>query len=169
MMHIPPYYKKPKWQAFFLGVLAGGIIGYIVFLYMFGEHTERWIEENLTLRQDLRQLENDYELIKEETDDLNKQNEQRLNIRDVEIEFVNIEQMRLDRFTSLRLTALVEDEISTVIGRNIESVGEQHELLIRTIENKNFRVNDINYQVKVTLLVIGPTLDISLEIKVQTS
>ncbi|MGP4071264.1 sporulation membrane protein YtrI [Piscibacillus sp. B03] len=165
-MHIPPYYKKPKWQAFFIGVIAGTMVGYLFFLYIYGEHTERWIEENLTLRQELKDLEQDYELLKKDTDD---QSDQLLRIKDVEIELVNVDQLKLDRFTTLRLTALIEDEIGAVVGNQIESVGEQRDLLVRTIENKSFKVNQINYQVKVVYLTIGPTLDVALEIRIQSS
>ncbi|MFD2639858.1 sporulation membrane protein YtrI [Piscibacillus salipiscarius] len=169
MMHIPPYYKKPKWQAFFVGIIVGTMVGYLFFLYIYGEHTERWIEENLTLRKELRNLEQDYELLKKDTDDLSKQSEQLLRIKDVEIELLNIDQLKLDRFTTLRLTALIEDEIGAVVGNNISSVSEQRDLLVRTIENKTFKVNQIQYQVKVIYLTIGPTLDVSLEISIQSS
>lgn len=142
------------------------MVGYLFFLYIYGEHTERWIEENLTLRQELKDLEQDYELLKKDTDD---QSDQLLRIKDVEIELVNVEQLKLDRFTTLRLTALIEDEIGAVVGNQIESVGEQRDLLVRTIENKSFKVNQINYQVKVVYLTIGPTLDVALEIRIQSS
>ncbi|WP_143063825.1 sporulation membrane protein YtrI [Piscibacillus halophilus] len=165
-MHIPPYYKRPKWQAFFIGVIVGTMVGYLFFLYIYGEHTERWIEENLTLRQELKDLENDFELLKKDSDD---QSEQLLRIQDVEIELSNTEQVKLDRFTTIRLTSLIEDEIGEVVGDHIESVNEQRDLLIRTIENKNFRVNQIQYQVKVVFLSIGPTLDVTLEVRVQSS
>ena len=55
-MHIPPYYKKRTWQSFFLGVLAGVIVGYIFFLFVYGKHTERWIEENMEIRTELKQV-----------------------------------------------------------------------------------------------------------------
>ncbi|GEL76860.1 sporulation membrane protein YtrI [Tenuibacillus multivorans] len=168
-MHIPPYYKRPSWQAFFIGILVGVVIGYLFFLYVYGEHTERWIEENLTLRQEIKELEQDVELLRQDKDDINMERERRLTIQDVEVEFTNIEDLNLDRFTVIRLTDLVEDEVGTVAGRNIESVSDQRELLIRTIENKTFRVNDIQYQVKVDQLIIGPTLTVTLEISLQGS
>ncbi len=49
-MHIPPYYKRPSFQRFFAGICIGTIIGYLIFIYMFGELQEKWIEENLALR-----------------------------------------------------------------------------------------------------------------------
>ncbi|WP_134338495.1 sporulation membrane protein YtrI [Filobacillus milosensis] len=168
-MHIPPYYKKPSWQAFFIGVLVGVVIGYLFFLYLYGEHTERWIEENLTLEKELKEVNKEYELLKKDTDQLSEENQKKLTIQDVEVKLLNAKQLKLDRFTTLHLTDLIEDEIGTVMGQNIESVHGQRELLKRTLENKIFKVNNITYNVEIVELTIYTTLYVSVNIKIQSS
>ncbi|PKR79277.1 hypothetical protein CEY16_05925 [Halalkalibacillus sediminis] len=163
-MHFPPYYKKKTWQAFFIGIFAGTIIGYMIFIYMYGVHTERWIEENLTLRNELSEVQNENELLKQDKDDLSEENEKKFTIQKVEIEWLNATELKLDRITLLRLNEKVQAQVQPVIGRSIQSVHDQKELLIRTIENKTYPLNDINYQMEVVHMTLSTTMTISLNI-----
>ncbi|WP_188206412.1 sporulation membrane protein YtrI [Alkalibacillus aidingensis] len=168
-MHIPPFYKKTTWQAFYIGILTGVVIGYLFFLYVYGQHTERWIEENLTLRNELNQVQQENELLKQDKDDLNKANEQRLTVQDIEIEWENADDLDLDRFTMHELNERVQDELQTVMGRNIESISEQRDFLIRSVENKVYNVRDIDYELEVHHITISPTLIISFVIHVSST
>src|SRR5690625_83853 len=163
-MHIPPYYKQRKWQFFFVGTAVGAVIGYLSFLYVYGEHTERWIEENLALRNELREVQKTNELLLQDQDDMSKESQRRMQVQQIEIEWLNIEDVKIDRFTIYHLNNLVEDELNPIIGSQVEDVAEQRELVIRAIENKVYQVNQINYSVKVVYLTIAPKLIISLEI-----
>ncbi|GAA0456235.1 sporulation membrane protein YtrI [Alkalibacillus silvisoli] len=162
-MHIPPFYKKTKWQAFFIGILTGVVIGYMFFLYVYGQHTERWIEDNLAIRNELNQVQQENELLKQDKDDLNRANERRLTIQDIELEWSNSDEIDLDRFTLHELNENVLQELQTIMGRNIESVSEQRELLMRTIENKVYDIRDIQYELEVRHITISPTLIITID------
>ncbi|MET3682635.1 gas vesicle protein [Alkalibacillus flavidus] len=168
-MHIPPYYKKPTWQTFFIGVLTGVVVGYIFFLYVYGEHTERWIEDNLTIRQELQQIKQENKLLKDDQHDLSQQTEQRLTIQETDIEWTNAEQLDLDRFTTHELEEQLQAQLESIIGQNIESLSEQRTLLIQTIENKVFNIRDVKYQLTVRHMTIAPTLIMSLEIDLTSS
>lgn len=87
-----------------------------------------------------------------------------MQVQQIEIEWLNIEDVKIDRFTIYHLNNLVEDELNPIIGSQVEDVAEQRELVIRAIENKAYQVNQINYSVKVVYLTIAPKLIISLEI-----
>ncbi|WP_017186302.1 sporulation membrane protein YtrI [Alkalibacillus haloalkaliphilus] len=168
-MHIPPFYKKTTWQAFFIGILTGVVIGYMFFLYVYGQHTERWIEENLTLRNELNQVKQENELLKQDKDDLNRANEERLTIQDIELDWHNADELDLDRFTLHELNENVLQELQTVMGRNIQSVSDQRELLIRTIENKLYNIRDIRYQLEVHHITISTTLIITVKVHITSS
>lgn len=165
MMHIPPYYKKRTWQFFFIGIIVGVVIGYLFFLYVYGEHTERWIEENLALRDQLNETQKAYDLLKKDQDSISQESEKKLTIQQTQIEWLNVNEERIDRFTLYHLSQLVEEELNSVIGRNILSVAEQRDILIRAIENKQYKVNQLNYSIKVIYLTISTNLTISLEVK----
>nr|WP_289036848.1 sporulation membrane protein YtrI [uncultured Allobacillus sp.] len=167
-MHIPPYYKKRTWQSFFLGVLAGVIIGYLFFLFVYGKHTERWIEENMEIRTELKQVKQENDLLKQDKENLNEKHEEKLTIQSFEINLSNAKDLELDRFTEYELIEKIEDELNPVIGRNIASVSEQRDLLIRTIENQTYHVRDINYSVKISHLTVAPILVVTVEVTVET-
>ncbi|MFC0015643.1 MULTISPECIES: sporulation membrane protein YtrI [Allobacillus] len=167
-MHIPPYYKKRTWQSFFLGVLAGVIIGYLFFLFVYGKHTERWIEENMEIRTELKQVKQENDLLKQDKENLNEEHEEKLTIQSFEINLSNAKDLELDRFTEYELIEKIEDELNPVIGRNIASVSEQRDLLIRTIENQTYHVRDINYSVKISHLTVAPILVVTVEVTVET-
>ena len=61
----------------------------------------------------------------------------------------------------------VRDNISDVITKDIESVYRTKDLLKRTIENKEYTINDKKYTAKVTELTIYTRL--SVEIKISFS
>ncbi|MDQ0160183.1 sporulation membrane protein YtrI [Alkalibacillus salilacus] len=168
-MHIPPYYKKASWQTFLIGVLTGVVIGYIFFLFVYGQHTERWIEENLSIRNELHELEQENELLKSDQSDLNEEAEQRVTVQKIEISWTNAEKLDLDRFTTHELKEILLDELESVVGQNIISLSEQRTLLLRTIENKTFNIRDVDYQLAVRHMTIGPTLILSIEVKIASS
>lgn len=167
-MHIPPYYKKRSFQSFFLGVLTGVVIGYLFFLFVYGEHTERWIEENMEVRDELQKISQENDLLKQDKEHLSEENEERISVQSIEVELENAKQLDLDRFTEYELTDLVIQELNTIVGRNISSVSEQRDLLVRTIEHKTYTVRNINYSLEVTHLTISPILLITVEIHLET-
>ncbi|MBO8156468.1 MAG: hypothetical protein H0Z32_08420 [Bacillaceae bacterium] len=168
-MHIPAYYKKREVQYFFAGAVIGGIIAYIIFLYMYGSQTERWIEENVQLHSRINDLERENQTLTKDKANLKNKNEQILTIQTIDVELINAEQLKLDRFVIYQLTEAVKNELSSLIGKSIQSVSENQALIYATIENKTFKVDDFAYEAKVSSLTISRTLHAKIKISISKS
>ncbi|MCP8617107.1 sporulation membrane protein YtrI [Salirhabdus salicampi] len=162
-MNFPPYYKERSFQLFFIGVLTGGVIAYILFLYMYGSLTERWIEENLELRAKVNSLE---EVLENDRQEDEKHDREVLLVQEVNVELVNEQALRIDRFVSLQLKELVEEELRPLIGSKIESLSENRSLIFSSIENKMFHVENTSYKAKITHLTIAPKMLVSVELHI---
>ncbi|MEQ6388678.1 hypothetical protein RZN22_05055 [Bacillaceae bacterium S4-13-58] len=167
-MQIPPLYKKQNWQYFIIGLILGGFLGYGVFLYMYGELTERWIEENLSLQSQVRDLEKKLEVESENKEELSKKSQQKITVQEIEIELLNAEELRLDRLSVRLLTDAVKDEASDVLGKEIQSVSNNRTLLKRSIENKTYKIDSFAYGVKIEHLTISQTVYLSLKITIRS-
>ncbi|MRG87691.1 sporulation membrane protein YtrI [Salinibacillus xinjiangensis] len=169
-MHIPPYYKRRGFQYFFVGVIIGAIISYLIFLYFYGEMTEAWIEENIQLRDQIEELENDIENISKDNEDLTKQSQQNLTLQEIQIEIENPDKLKLDRFMQHDLKEQMKSELNSLKGRDIESLYENQDLLEAAIENKSYRVEDFSYDATIKKLwVINSTLFLTIELEVSST
>jgi hypothetical protein len=169
IMHIPPYYKRKGFQYFFVGIILGSIISYLFFLYINGELTERWIEQNVELRNDITNLENQINGLLQDKEDLNKENKEKLTVQEIQVEIVNSEKLKLDRFIVHDLTSQMSNELSPIIGKSIQSLSENKSLIKSTIENKSFKAGEFSYQPTITLLVIATKLQISVEVNMAST
>lgn len=169
-MHIPPYYKKAGWQRFFAGVFIGGVIAYGIFLFMYGTHFEGWIEENLKLREEVRDLKDRAESLNKDKEELSEKRKQHLVVQSVEIEFLNenklLSENLTDRLSLYKLRELAKEQIHDVVGKDVSSVADNERLLITSIESKIYRVDEFTYELKVERLIIAPELKASLQIQI---
>ena len=167
IMHIPPYYKKPAWQHFFSGSVVGAICGYLIFLLIFGELQQEWIEENLNLRTDLQELNQSYETLLENHEALDKESKESMTLQEVEIQFTNLKELKLenDRIMVQLLKESIQEETSYLLGKPISEVNAAVDLLISSIENKTLKVDDFKYEATVKKLIIANQLKLSIELK----
>ncbi|MRH42869.1 hypothetical protein GH741_09240 [Aquibacillus halophilus] len=163
-MHIPPYYKKESWQRFFAGTFIGAIVAFIVFIYMYGQLYERWVEENLNLRSQLSKLEDSYNILEESKQELDEQSKQKVTVNTIEINIDNERELKLDSLIVHQLQELMRNEIKDVVGKDINSLAENYQLLTSTIENKRYKVDGFIYNAKVKQLFVTSTLTISVEL-----
>ncbi|WP_208592251.1 sporulation membrane protein YtrI [Gracilibacillus suaedae] len=170
-MHIPPYYKRPSWQRFLAGVAIGTIIGYIIFIYMFGELQEKWIEENLALRGDLQDLRQSYENLRKNHEALDQQTKKGLQVGEINIEFLNLEELNIDsdRIMIQQLEDAVRTEASHAIGKSVDEIINSIDLLISTIENKTINIDDFRFQAEVRRIIVTETVYLSIELKMAES
>lgn len=164
-MHIPPYYKRKEWQRFLAGLFTGAIFAYFVFIYMYGQLYENWVEENLSLRTELQELQANYKLLEENNAELDQKYQQRLRVSSIEIIILNEEEFRLDRFILRDLEDMIKQEASEILGKEVSSVTENHSLLLRTVENKVYEIDGFRYQAEVKYLFINETSEIHIELK----
>lgn len=160
-MHIQPYHKKPGWQRFFAGAFFGGLIAYAVFMYMHGVMQERLLEENLTLQAETGELRRQNEALLRDNKDLGEKTKEGMTIETIEIEILNEKQMRMDRLITHQIEELMKEEIGQIVGESIESVAENDQLLISTIENETYKIDDFSYKLEIEKLVISKTVRIT--------
>lgn len=158
-MHIPPYHKKKTWQRFFAGSLVGGIIAYIIFIFMYGTMYENQLKENLELTSQVNDLKNQNEALLKDTENLKTP----VTVSVIDITIENAEEISLDSLVVPKLEELVKDEISHITGQSVSIVDEIDQLLISAIENKEYTIDDIHYQFTVRKLTISETVKVFLE------
>ncbi|WP_186578390.1 sporulation membrane protein YtrI [Aquibacillus kalidii] len=161
-MHIPPYYKKESWQRFFAGTFFGGIIAFIVFIYMYGQLYENWVEENINLRARVNELETNNKVLEENKKEADKQSQQQLSIDEITISIQNLKELKLEKDSLMKhqLEQAIKEEIIHIIGQDVQSVADNYQLLISTIENKTYKIDNLSeftYSATVNRLFLTPS------------
>lgn len=164
-MHIPPLFKKRNWQILILGLSFGGIIAYMITMYMYGVMYENLLEENIHLKEEIVELNKRNENLLRDQESLDEKHIELMRIETIEIEIKNEENMGFDRLAILQLKQSIKREVDHIIGKNIESVSENDQLLISSVENKAFKIDDFFYYFRVYQLTIAKQVKISLEAK----
>jgi hypothetical protein len=164
-MRIPPLYRRPAWQRFFGGMAIGGMISWCIFLYIFGV----WQEQNTELIQkqekEIVDLKEEKKIWQEEYKEINKRNIEQLTIQKINIKITNWEKYKLDSLSVLETEDAVRDDISIMIAKDMETVYKSKDLLKKIIENKQIKINDKRYKLKVKEMVFYTALSIQLEIQ----
>ncbi|MFJ7727208.1 sporulation membrane protein YtrI [Neobacillus sp. NPDC097160] len=164
-MRIPPLYRKPAWQRFFAGMAIGGAISWCIFLYIYGV----WQEENTELlhkqQEDIVDLNNEKKIWQEEYKELNKRNIEKLTVQKLTIKITNSEKYKLDLLSVQETENAVNDDISMMLAKDLETVYKSRDLLKKIIENKPVKINEKRYKLKVKEMVIYTTVIIQLEIQ----
>lgn len=165
-MHIPPYYKKKSWQRFFIGTFLGAVIAYMVIIYMYGSMYEKLYVENLEFSSQIKSLQKQNEALLKDKDDLSEKSKEPLTVNTIEIEIINEEKLRLDSLIVYQLEEMIKEEINHIIGQDVSVIDNSDLLLISTIENKVFPVDDFSYYFEVTRLTISQNVKITVKTKV---
>lgn len=164
-MRIPPLYRRPAWQRFFGGMAIGGMISWCIFLYIYGV----WQEQNTELIQkqekEIVDLKEEKKIWQEEYKEINKRNIEQLTIQKINIKITNWEKYKLDSLSVLETEDAVRDDISIMIAKDMETVYKSKDLLKKIIENKQIKINDKRYKLKVKEMVFYTALSIQLEIQ----
>lgn len=164
-MHIPPYYKKPSWQRFFAGAFIGACIAYFIFVYMHGFMYEELMGENKDLQSKVAELKKQNEALLQDKEDLNKKSKEPLTVTSIEVSIVNEDELRLDKLIIHDLEELMKEEIDHIIGQKVSIIDESAQLLISSLENKEYKVDDFNYGFTIKKLTISKTLKITAEVE----
>lgn len=165
-MHIPRIHQNKSWQRFVVGFFIGVITAYGVIMFMYGSMYEKLFEENLMLQAQVNELEDLYESLLEAQEKEIEKNKERLIVETIEISIINAEALELDRLIVHQLTDMIKQEVKSIIGQDIISLSENDQLLISTIENKRFTIDDFNYSFEVERLTIAKIVKLTLEAKI---
>ncbi|WP_044893412.1 sporulation membrane protein YtrI [Bacillus alveayuensis] len=163
-MRIPPYYQKPSWQRFFVGMVFGAMISWGFFLYSYSVLQEKNVEIMTKQKDTIKQLRKENEIWKEDIQKLNDQNEKLLTVQNIKVNIKNAERYKLDKIMEYLIKKHVEEDLSDLKAKNIESVINTRHLITKAIENEEFKVEDKEYKAKVSQLVISTTIIVEIEI-----
>lgn len=165
-MRIPPYYQKPSWQRFFAGMVVGAIISWGFFLYSYGSLQEKNVEIITKQKNTINELNKEIQIWKEDIQELNDENEQLLKVQNIKVIIQNRD-FYDDKFLEYSIKKQIEEDLSDLKAKDIQSVINTRNLITRAIENERFKVEDQVYRAKVSQLVITTTIIIEVEIKLQ--
>ncbi|MDC3412641.1 hypothetical protein NC797_05650 [Aquibacillus sp. 3ASR75-11] len=160
LMHIPPLFKKASWQRFLAGMFIGAIVAFLVFVYMYGSLYEMWVEERVKLESKI----DDLEILVEDTKEKDKETKSQLQIKEIDILIEDDKRLKLDDLIKYQLREMVKGELKDVVGKNTSTVAENYQLLISTIENKRYAIDDFSYKLEVKMLAIAPKLRVIVSV-----
>ncbi|MYL38979.1 sporulation membrane protein YtrI [Halobacillus litoralis] len=162
-MHFPPYHRSREWRRFFAGVLLGTIAGWLFFLYTHGQLQQKYTEEHIALTTELHELEVKYEgLLNNKNKDMDTAP---LTVSEMDVSYTNAKKLEVDLLTQHQLTSMAKDQLSSLPGKRVQVVAEQTDLILTSLESKNYVVDDFTYQLKVNQLIISEIITLRLEIK----
>ena len=135
-MHIPPYHKKKSWQRFFVGTFFGGAIAYCILLYMYGSMYEDLLEQNLNLQSQVATLTSQNKSLLKDKEDLNQQTKESETVKSIEIIIPNEEELKLDELIIYQLEQLIKEEISHLIGQEVNIYPKVNNYYILRLKTK---------------------------------
>lgn len=164
-MRVPPYHQRPGWQRFFAGVIIGALISWFVFLFQFGVLQEDQIRKITQQKSEISDLKKSKDILIEDAKKLNEENKNKLKIQDFEIVIANRKKVDLSSLDLHQIKTAVMEDLNILIGKDIQSLSKNKELLFSTIENRQFELDDKTYKLKIHTVFVDTTLEISLNIE----
>lgn len=163
-MRVPEYYKDRSWQRFFAGMAIGGVISWLLFIYMNGVLQEK---QSLLIQEQkdtIQELRDDISIWQEEFKNLNKENIEQLLVQKITVKISNHEKYGLDLLSVHETQEAVLEDLKTLKAKDIETVYKNKDLIKRVIENRSVSINGKKYRLKVEELVIFTNVIIVLHI-----
>ncbi|MBK5442925.1 MULTISPECIES: sporulation membrane protein YtrI [Peribacillus] len=167
-MRIPPFHRSPTWQRFFAGAALGGLISWVIFFYMYGVQQETQIRIIHDQREEIKDLNEEIAIWEQEYKKLNQQNEEILTIQEVEVTITN-GKYSLDRLSIAEAEDVIEDDLSSLLAKDIVSVYNGKMLLKKSIENKIVDINKKRYKLEVVEIMFYTKMNIEIKLKRTTS
>lgn len=164
-MRIPPYHRLPTWQRFFAGAAIGGLLSWVIFFYMYGVQQETQIRIIHEQREEMKDLTEKIAIWEQDYKKLNQQNEEILTIQEVEVKITNGEFYSLDQLSIADAEDVIEDDLSSLLAKDVVSVYNGKMLLKKSIENKIIEINKKRYELEVYEIMFYTKMNIELKIK----
>ncbi|MCM3619435.1 sporulation protein [Sutcliffiella horikoshii] len=160
-MRVPPYNRDPGWQRFFTGVVIGGIIGWLIFMLMYGITLEENLSALKKYKDEVKSYKDRIHILTEDNDKLKEEKDQ-LKIEDFNISIINHEKYMLNSFSRSSIVARITEDLNHLVSKDIASIKDNKELLIKVIENKSYSLDDKKYYFEVDFLYVDTTIEIDL-------
>jgi hypothetical protein len=163
-MRVPTFLPN-RWKLFLGGAAVGGILSWIIFLYIYGVFQEVQTKTLEKQQAIIKKLTNDLHVLIEDQNKENEKNKKVLTIQEIEVEIVNHDKYNLDSLTVETLKTSIRDDLRHLLTQNIQSVANNKELLKKVIENKVYKYYDRVYRFEIETVSFDTTLEISVNIK----
>ncbi|AZV63231.1 sporulation membrane protein YtrI [Peribacillus frigoritolerans] len=167
-MRIPPYHRTPTWQRFFAGAALGGLISWGIFFYMHGVQQEKQILTLHEQKEKIKDLNGKIAIWEQDYKKLNEKNEEILTIQEVEVTITN-EKYSLDQLSIAEAEDVIEDDLSSLLAKDVASVYDGKVLLKKSIENKIMTINKKRYRLEVVEIMFYTKMNIEIKLKRTTS
>ncbi|MCM3237249.1 sporulation protein [Heyndrickxia oleronia] len=164
-MRIPPLYRRPAWQRFIAGVVIGGCISWIIFLFMFGVLQEKQAKKIKSQTEIINNLKQDKKIWQEDYKELNRKNAELLIIQKVQVKIKNYEKYKIDHLSIMEAENRIKDDLSSLIAKDLYNTYKNKDLVYKTIENRIDKFNNRPYKYTIKNIVFYSTISIELEIK----
>ncbi|WRP05549.1 sporulation membrane protein YtrI [Rossellomorea aquimaris] len=164
-MRIPPFYRLPSWQRFFAGMVVGGIISWMIFIFMFGAMHEKQTQLIEEQKNDISKLKNTLSYLQEEYKQLNSENEDELTIQEVKVKIINNTKTKVELLSIHETEDQLSEDLRSLLTKDLETVYGNKELIKKIIENKTVKLNDKSFNLKVREMYFYTTTQITLELK----
>ncbi|MGM7702316.1 sporulation membrane protein YtrI [Pseudalkalibacillus sp. Hm43] len=164
-MRIPPLHRRKGYQRFFAGIIIGTLIGWFFFLLSFGGLQNHYIMEIKKRDQRYEDLNNKFQHYREDYDEKNKEIEKNLKVQEIDVTFLNREKVKIKGLMFHELERSVKSELHDLLTDDIESVSKHSDLVIKTLENKTFLIENEKFQVKVYQMHLYTTLRLYLNVE----
>jgi hypothetical protein len=166
-MRIPFYYGNKNWQRFFGGMIIGMVIGFCMFIFIYGVAHERQLQLIAKQKAQIQQLEEEHNILLEEEVKKNEELQNKLTVQSISVTIEKDKKIRLDGVKSIDLKEGISRQIRSIIGNDIESVAKNKGLIFSAINNHSYLVEDQIFHVEVKSLTIYSDLEVLVKIKSQ--
>ncbi|MTH52862.1 sporulation protein [Bacillus mangrovi] len=163
-MRIPPYYKKPGWQRFFAGTMAGAVISWSVFLFTYGVLQEKQVKIMEKQESAIMELKQSNSIYQEESRELNEQQAKKLSVQEINVHLLNGERFKLSPLMIHKIQIEAKEDLSDLMDRDLESIFESRKIIKKTIENKVYPIDDKDYRLLVKEMTIYTSIHIEVEV-----
>ncbi|TXC81583.1 hypothetical protein FS935_22030 [Metabacillus litoralis] len=163
-MRVPELYNQKSWQFLLVGVFIGSLISWLLFLYFFGQLQDKQLLKIQELQGEVESLKKDKEVLYEDIKNANKKSLELLTLQEINVEIINAEKYHLTTFGEYKLKQNIRNEISSLLTNNINGITENMEIIIKSIENKQYLIENNVLKVKVSRFALTTTLTIKISI-----
>ncbi|HEU5138627.1 MAG TPA: sporulation membrane protein YtrI [Bacillales bacterium] len=164
-MRIPQHYHSPGWQRFIVGFLLGAVIGWVFFITLYGQAQEDQINLINKQKDKIAELQDEKDIWLDDVKEENEKLEKKLTVQDIQVKFVNKKESELGDTALSTLNRDVEKQLSSLLTKDLETVGGNSEILIQSIENKTFEIEDNKYHLEVQTLIITSVIKVGVKIE----
>ncbi|KYD10786.1 sporulation protein [Heyndrickxia sporothermodurans] len=164
-MRIPPLYHRPSWQRFIAGIVIGGCISWLVFLFMYGVMQEKHAKKIKFQQETIDNLKQDIKIWQDEYKELNRKNAELLIIQNVQVKITDFEKYNIDLQSKIEAENKVKEDLKSLIANDLNNTVKNKELIIKAIENKTVKFNNRPYRYVIKSMIFYTTISIELELR----